>query len=185
MRRYRRGVTSASPWAFLRSFGANWFTLMSGPVSVPFTFIALIVENTWLKIFGLLAIICVVVDSYLIWRQERLRKAREFYNVTPSARIERVTRVFYDLLRRGKALQDAPLEEQRAWDEAVQATMAKYLSRGPADQYLTATRHIGPERAILPFESDQLERALRFIGNVLDHCGQPGASWVITWTDDD
>jgi len=177
---------STSFWAFLRAFGANWFTLMSGPLSVPFTFIALIVENTWLKVlFGLLAIICAVVASYLVWRQERLRKAREFYSVTPSARIERVTRVFYDLLRRGKALQDASLEEQRAWDEAVQLTMAKYLSRGPLDQYLTVTRHVGPERGILPFESDQLEHALRFIGNVLDHCGQPGASWVITWTGDD
>ncbi len=171
--------------AYLRSFCANWFTRMSGAPSVPLAFIALFVTPEWLRLLsGLLAITCAAAASYSVWRLERLRKAREFYSISPSARIERVTRVFYDLIRRGKALENAPLEEQRAWDEDVRRAMAKYLSRGPLDQYLTATRHIGPERGVVQFESDQLEPALRFLHNVLDHCGQPGASWVITWTGD-
>ncbi len=62
---------------FLKSFAASLLTKMSGPASVPFIFLALIVENRLHKmLFAALAIICAFSSSYLVWRRERER-ARE------------------------------------------------------------------------------------------------------------
>lgn len=47
---------------------------MSGPLSVPFTFLALFVPSTWLKLlFATLAALCAVSSSYLVWKTERKR----------------------------------------------------------------------------------------------------------------
>lgn len=60
--------------AFIRALGGQWFTAMSGPLSVPFAFLALLVGSTGLKIvFGVLAITCAVFASYWVWRTERQR----------------------------------------------------------------------------------------------------------------
>jgi hypothetical protein len=60
---------------FLSSFGGQWFTRMSGPLTVPFAAAAFYVPQTWLKgLFAALAIVCALVSSYGVWSQER--KAR-------------------------------------------------------------------------------------------------------------
>lgn len=59
--------------AFLRSFGANWLTLMSGPLTVPFAIVALFVPGLYKLLFGILAIASGVLSSYLVWRNERQR----------------------------------------------------------------------------------------------------------------
>jgi len=57
---------------FFRAFGANCFTQMSGPLTVPFTMTALFVPSTWLKaLFAILAILCGASASYGIWTTER------------------------------------------------------------------------------------------------------------------
>ena len=57
---------------FLRSFGGQWFTKMSGPLTVPFAVAALFVPQTWLKLlFALLAIVCAAVSSYGVWAADR------------------------------------------------------------------------------------------------------------------
>lgn len=57
---------------FLSAFGANWFTKMSGPLTVPFTLAALFVPSTWLKaLFAALAILCGAAASYAVWAAER------------------------------------------------------------------------------------------------------------------
>src|ERR1043165_2137205 len=64
--------SGASFKAFLRAFGERWFTGMSGPLTVPFAFLALFVEGTYPKVlFGILAVLCAVVSSYLIWKRGR------------------------------------------------------------------------------------------------------------------
>lgn len=60
--------------AFIHALGGRWFTAMSGPLSVPFAFLALFLGNTGLKVlFGVLAVTCAVFSSYWVWRQERQR----------------------------------------------------------------------------------------------------------------
>jgi hypothetical protein len=45
---------------------------MSGPLTVPFAFLALFVEQKYLKaLFGVLAILCAGFSSYWIWKRER------------------------------------------------------------------------------------------------------------------
>jgi hypothetical protein len=59
--------------AFLRAFGANWLTKMSGPLTVPFALAALFVTTQYLRVlFGLLAIVCGIVASYEVWKDARL-----------------------------------------------------------------------------------------------------------------
>lgn len=63
---------SSSFKSFLRAFGARWFTAMSGPLTVPFSVLALIVEARYQKIlFGVLALSCAVFAAYWVWKVER------------------------------------------------------------------------------------------------------------------
>jgi hypothetical protein len=62
---------------FLKAFGANWVTKMSGPPTVPFTLAALFVPQAWLRtLFAVLAIVCAFVSSYAVWAAER-KNAKE------------------------------------------------------------------------------------------------------------
>ena len=62
--------------AFLRAFGANWLTRMSGPLTVPFAIATLFVPRFYKLLLGTLAIICGVYSSYEVWRSERKRARR-------------------------------------------------------------------------------------------------------------
>jgi hypothetical protein len=58
--------------AFWRAMVANWFTAMSGPLSVPAAIIALFVTSEAAKIvFGFMAFACVWASAYWLWRRER------------------------------------------------------------------------------------------------------------------
>lgn len=58
---------------FLKAFTKSWFTLMSGPATVPFTIAAVFVSQPWLKaLLGALALSCAILSSYLVWCNERL-----------------------------------------------------------------------------------------------------------------
>lgn len=58
--------------AFFRSFGGSWLTLMSGPLTIPFTLAAYFVSDALARVlFGALAITCFGLSSYLIWKKER------------------------------------------------------------------------------------------------------------------
>jgi hypothetical protein len=59
---------------FLRALRAEWFTAMSGSVSVPFAILAVFVGDTWSK--GMLAALsatCFVFAGYRVWKLERER----------------------------------------------------------------------------------------------------------------
>ena len=63
---------------FILAFGANWFTKMSGPLTVPFTVGALFAPSTWAKaLLAALAIVCGGVASYGVWAQERKKLCAE------------------------------------------------------------------------------------------------------------
>ena len=63
---------------FFLAFGANWFTKMSGPLTVPFTIGALFAPVTWAKaICAALAIVCGGGASYAIWEHERKKLCTE------------------------------------------------------------------------------------------------------------
>jgi hypothetical protein len=63
---------STSISSFLRAFGGRWFTLMSGPPTVPLAIIALYVENGLLRsLFVVLAVVCGAFSCYWVWRDER------------------------------------------------------------------------------------------------------------------
>ena len=50
---------------------------MSGPLTVPFTVLAILLEAKWQKIlFGVLALLCGAFASYQIWKRERQSTAR-------------------------------------------------------------------------------------------------------------
>jgi hypothetical protein len=57
---------------YLKAFWADWSTRMSGPATVPFTFLALYFPG-WVRfLFALLAIFCGVFSSYRVWRTAQL-----------------------------------------------------------------------------------------------------------------
>src|SRR5882762_1191088 len=62
--------------AFLRAFGENWLTRMSGPLTVPLAIGALFAPGFYKLLFGTLAIVCGVSSSYEVWRNERKRARR-------------------------------------------------------------------------------------------------------------
>ena len=59
--------------AFLRAFGGNWLTRMSGPLTVPFAIAALFAPGFYKLLFTTLAVVCGVSSSYEVWRNERKR----------------------------------------------------------------------------------------------------------------
>ncbi len=64
---------STSFRTYLRAFGGDWFTRMSGPATVPFVILAIYFPNAPLKVlFTVLAVGCGVSSSYCVWRRERL-----------------------------------------------------------------------------------------------------------------
>jgi hypothetical protein len=57
---------------FCRAIWSEWFTAMSGPLSVPAAIAALWIENTTAKILlGLTAFACIWAAAYSVWRRER------------------------------------------------------------------------------------------------------------------
>lgn len=58
--------------SFLNSFRDQWFTLMSGGLTVPLTALSILAPQTPLKgLFALLAIACGLYSSYRVWSHER------------------------------------------------------------------------------------------------------------------
>lgn len=59
---------------FLASFCQHWFAVMSGGLSVPFSFFAVFFDNTNARIsFAILAFAAVWLAAYKIWDSERRR----------------------------------------------------------------------------------------------------------------
>ena len=57
---------------YLKSFFTDTLTSMSGPLSVPFAALALLVSSHWQKVlWGCLAVISAAFSSYRVWRKER------------------------------------------------------------------------------------------------------------------
>lgn len=62
---------------FLKAFTVSWFTLMCGPLTVPFAIAAVFVPQVWGRIlWGTLAMTCIASASYCVWRKER----RDLFN---------------------------------------------------------------------------------------------------------
>jgi hypothetical protein len=58
---------------YLRAFFSDWLTIMSGPLSVPLTALALFTPQRAYKIlFGTFAVLCWIYGSFRVWREERL-----------------------------------------------------------------------------------------------------------------
>jgi hypothetical protein len=65
-------VKQPTPKEFLYSFISNWSSIISGGLSVPFTWGAIYAGEKWTKlIYGLLAIAGILIASYKIWQWER------------------------------------------------------------------------------------------------------------------
>ncbi len=62
----------ASPLAFIRSFGADYFDYMSAGPSVPAAALALYISNPWAQVaLWATAALCLVLTAYRMWRRER------------------------------------------------------------------------------------------------------------------
>jgi hypothetical protein len=69
-----RSTHSTGLRAFFAAFGHRWFTLMSGPLTVPFAGLAVYLDQIWQKtLFGVLAVLSAGITSYAVWRSERVR----------------------------------------------------------------------------------------------------------------
>src|SRR5260370_36304080 len=59
---------------FLSAFAAQWFTAMSGALSVPLAVLAFFVNNEAARlILACTAAICFIVAAYYVWKKERVR----------------------------------------------------------------------------------------------------------------
>src|SRR5258707_12086011 len=62
---------------YLKSIGARWFTVMSGPLSVPLAFAGLYVESAIAKILLFSAAAAgIIFSSFWIWKTEREKVIR-------------------------------------------------------------------------------------------------------------
>lgn len=75
--------TRREVYEFFLAFNGQWLTRMSGPLTVPFTLLALFVPSSRLKLlFSIMAIVCAVVSSFAVWAGEhRARIAAEIATV--------------------------------------------------------------------------------------------------------
>jgi hypothetical protein len=68
-------VDSPSLSTYIRSFFKDWISGMCGPISVPFTVLAVLVQTQYLKLLlAILAAICFLTASYRVWHNERLAR---------------------------------------------------------------------------------------------------------------
>jgi hypothetical protein len=66
--------TRAGFWDFVFSFRKRWFAAMSGGASVPFTALAVFLDNKWAQVlFAFCALTGAGFASYRLWRPERER----------------------------------------------------------------------------------------------------------------
>jgi hypothetical protein len=64
-----------SLWSFARAFREHWFAAMSGGFSVPFTALAVFLDNKYAQaIFGALAFLGAWFAAYTAWRSERQKR---------------------------------------------------------------------------------------------------------------
>jgi hypothetical protein len=64
----------ASPWSFTLAFRKHWFAAMSGGASIPFTALAVFVDNKWAQlVFACCALTCAWFAAYRVWKPERQR----------------------------------------------------------------------------------------------------------------
>jgi len=64
--------------AYLKAFGLNWGTKLSGIASVPFAAAALFVQSAWQRwLYAGLAAACFLYSSFELWRNERNRYLHE------------------------------------------------------------------------------------------------------------
>lgn len=80
--------------AFLYVILGDWFTRMSGPLSVPFVFLALFFGGRTLKIlFAILALVCGGFSAYWAWRKKRLARIeveKAFFELRSHLKTEQV-----------------------------------------------------------------------------------------------
>lgn len=57
--------------SFLTAFASDWLARMSGPASVPFTFLALYLTSRVRVLFGSLAAFCFLLAAYRVWKKEK------------------------------------------------------------------------------------------------------------------
>lgn len=63
--------SQVSFWNFLRAFGSDWLTLMSGPLAVPFAIAATFVSGWSRALLLLLAATCIVYASFRVWKKQQ------------------------------------------------------------------------------------------------------------------
>ena len=64
--------TAPTIGSFLRAIFANWFTGMSGPISVPLSVAAYFVPNSVAQVLlALTALVCAIFTAYWVWQTER------------------------------------------------------------------------------------------------------------------
>ncbi len=91
-------------WRFLRSFGTDWLSAMSGGLSVPLTVAAVFIPGTAYKIgLATLAVIAFMGSSYRVWRNERRRAVEAERRLTAGAEAQaELAKAQHDLLKRAE-----------------------------------------------------------------------------------
>ena len=57
---------------YFSAIAGNWFSIMSGGLSIPFAFAALYLQDPNIKLlFVILAICCLLIAPYIVWSKER------------------------------------------------------------------------------------------------------------------
>jgi hypothetical protein len=75
-------------WSFTLSFREHWFAAMSGGASVPFTALAVFLDNALTQsVFGLCALTCVWFAAYRVWKPERDRVCDLEARLTPNIKM--------------------------------------------------------------------------------------------------
>lgn len=75
--------------SFARALFGNWLSGMSGPLSVPFAGLALLVEDGRASLlFGVLAFLCIAVAAFVVWKKERARVVELEERIRPKIRLD-------------------------------------------------------------------------------------------------
>jgi hypothetical protein len=133
---------------YLGAFLSDWATGMSGPLSVPFTAMAVWSTQPIQKmLWGCLAILSLVFASYRVWRKERIQASARL-DAIKSAAEERIARKDAEIANRDQKIQALTEKPKRSAAEQHHFETARKALQELGPTAEAALRHLRTHEAL-------------------------------------
>ena len=137
-------ATKPSVYSFLTTLTKNWFALMSGAMSIPFTYLGLFQVPEKLKsLFIVLAISSLLTALYILWKKERMFVIDLELKLENREKLKNIRIRLADFLNEGLGLMQLcadesnppPNEDANAWSDRVEEYLGRELDKSYIARY--------------------------------------------------